>query len=191
MEKNEFPRFAQLMVQTAEIYNEKLSEIKIELYFEILKDFPYASIERAFVHHIRTSKFFPKPADIVEFIEGSPDDRSLKAWLLLTRLIKNYGYYYSIVVDDPALVATVEDMGGWMHICSTWKESELPYREREFREKYKYNLKHPQKSGNTLTGHLEAHARLNGYTPTSNYLVFANSKKQSLVKQEVSQDELG
>lgn len=190
MDEGAFRKFAHLMVQVAEIYGEKLSEIKIQLYFELLKEYPYEIIEGAFVSHTKLSKFFPKPADIIELIEGSPEDKSLQAWLFLVDLIERYGYYYTIIVNDPVFVATVEDLGGWMHICSTWKKSELVFREKEFREKFKFNLKHPRKIENKLTGYIESYAIYHGYDLPDNYKIligkpFPKPLKGKKRKQEV------
>ncbi len=60
------------MVTIATLFEKKLDEVIIGMYFEQLKEFEYADIKNAFTQRHR---FWPKPFDISEIIQGSESEK--------------------------------------------------------------------------------------------------------------------
>ena len=54
------------------IYSKKLTDEQIEVYLEMLEEYDFAFIWDAAQTHIKTSKFFPKPAELIGNIRDIP-----------------------------------------------------------------------------------------------------------------------
>lgn len=124
------PAFNDLMQSVAEVFNETVSSDRITLYFGALAEYPIEVVRAAMLRGVQTLRFFPKPAEIRELIEGSPDHRALAAWTRVEAALKAVGTYQSVSFDDPILHAGVEQMGGW---ASAWQWERLDERDYGFK----------------------------------------------------------
>jgi hypothetical protein len=58
-----------MILSTAEIYSESLSDDRAMAYIEALIDVPIEDLGLGIQRHIRTSKWFPKPAELREAVD--------------------------------------------------------------------------------------------------------------------------
>ena len=68
MTKNDSKNFAKLIAKLDLVYDRKPSPEKIEIYFDILKEYDFKKIEYA-VNKIlknRVNQYYPKPSEIIE-----------------------------------------------------------------------------------------------------------------------------
>jgi len=148
MTERDFKEFSRALTLVAEIYGRDISEPLTRLYFECLKHYTLEEVLSALRAHItlptHNGRFFPRPADISLLIEGDPDTQAAIAWCSLCRAIEDHGGYTSIAFDDPVVHMCIQEMGGWLQLCEM-KESELPFREKEFCRLYRYYSLHPRK----------------------------------------------
>ena len=119
MTRFERPVFAGLMVKLGEIFAEPVSVARIEAYFEILASFEMDAVRDAVSQVTRTLKFFPKPAELLECLQGTPEDAAELAWSELLREIRRVGGW-----GMPTLSAsTAKTMrllwGSWENVCRT------------------------------------------------------------------------
>lgn len=64
--------FAEILRATAEVYSKQPpSPIAMRMFFSSLQKYDMAQIEMAFTMHIKTSKFMPTVADIIDYIEST------------------------------------------------------------------------------------------------------------------------
>lgn len=134
--------FGRLWVLAYENYNKAPSDSLVQLAFNVLKAHRFEDIRRAVMTHISTSPFAPKPSDINQLIGGDPDSRKLQAWTMVETAVRRVGGYESVVFDDPAIMAVIDEMGGWISICDV-SEKELPFRRNEFLKRYTAYLHRP------------------------------------------------
>lgn len=79
-------------------YDVKFTDTSAEVWYAALKDFDYLDVQKATFQYIRTGKFKPKPADIIELIVENkapqmPDEMSAQeAWALVYKAICNSAY---------------------------------------------------------------------------------------------------
>jgi hypothetical protein len=106
--------FARLMAVLVEVFDKELSLQRVEIYFRALTAYPIERVEATVEEAVRTLKFFPRPADLIELMEGSPDDRAEHAfgqfWLAVTRC----GTYRSLYCEDEVLAEVIRrQFGSW------------------------------------------------------------------------------
>ncbi len=153
-------------MKIGELYGKAISEILTDLYWQSLKGFEWQDVKQAFEAHIHnpdTGQYFPKPADLVRFIEGSGETKALQAWAKVEKAITHVGAYQSIIFDDPLIHAVLEDLGGWIKLCAT-PTKELPFRANEFQKRYTiFVYKPPDRYPKYCCGLIEAVNTKNGY----------------------------
>lgn len=111
--------FAKGMLALCETFNEPISDAKIEAYFETLSEYDIRQVSAAVKGALRTCKFFPRPADLRELIDGDRDAASDAAWGAVLREIRRVGYVGEPSLDDRALRAVRELWGSWKRLCET------------------------------------------------------------------------
>jgi len=151
-------KFLHLMTGLGELYNQKITETLLEIYYKILSNYDYQELENAVNKVIRIHKYsnLPKPAEILEYLEGSQDDKALKAWLDVKEALKKGGYYNTIKFTDPIIPKCINDFGGWMEFCSL-PEEEQPFIQKRFMDLYRLFLKRGEKDDKPLQGYIENH----------------------------------
>lgn len=112
------PRFARLLVALSETFNEPISEVRADVYFQTLSEFDVESVEHAAHRLLRTATFFPKPAEFVTLLEGDVADQGELALARITAEVQSTGFYGRprLSHDDYDLVQRV--WGGWQGLCS-------------------------------------------------------------------------
>jgi len=139
--ENDLERFAICMGLLDQIFGGETSSKKVSIYFEILNDYPIEQIEKAIKYIIksRNTASFPKPAEIIQAIEGSVSDKTLQAIKAVKEMMVKVGYMQSVKFDDPAIMATLQDMGTWWDLCREWDD----WKEKDFVKRYEHYLRFP------------------------------------------------
>lgn len=123
----QFDEFSLLLDALGELHDRKLSNGLKKLYFAALAKYPLEVLQEAAQKFTTELKFFPKPADFVEMIEGNPQDKAENAWTLFVEAVRKGGYMKSLYCQDAAIVFAINrTFGGWFAACSTLPESEEP-----------------------------------------------------------------
>lgn len=123
---------------TAEYYGKAVSTAALRLMVEDLAPHSIESIDRALVMHRRDperGRFFPLTADLRVYLTGNVDDEARAAWDRALAAAARHGKYTGIAFDDPRITAAIAGMGGWVRFCAMTQD-ELPYRQRDFVERY-------------------------------------------------------
>ena len=115
--------FAQLMFVLGDVFNEPVTDARVEAYFATLQPLPIDAVLAAGKRAIAESEFFPRPFKLRELAEGSGDDRAEMAWNAVRTLVRRFGYYEQPQVfdwpDDATRRAALELYGGWRALCSS------------------------------------------------------------------------
>jgi hypothetical protein len=130
--------FGRLLIVTGEVYGKHVSPTLVNLYWRILQHYDWVDIRRAFRAYIENpdnGQYMPKPADLIRFIKGNSQSRSLQAWSKVEKAIGHVGPYRSVVFDDEIIHAVLHEMGGWIRLCGI-SEKELPFTAKEFQTRY-------------------------------------------------------
>ncbi len=123
----------------AEVYTRSLTEGQLSLYFDVLSKYQLEEVYRAIHAHVsdpERGQFFPKPADLIRFIEGDPQTNALLAWTEAERAIVEVGAYDSVEFADRVTNQVIADMGGWPTFGG-WSDHEWPFKRKEFCDRYR------------------------------------------------------
>ncbi|NPU82986.1 MAG: hypothetical protein HPY65_00750 [Syntrophaceae bacterium] len=128
--------FKSYMLAMGEVFNKQLTPLLHSLYWKALEPFSDEDCERAFKDLIFTSKFFPKPVEFVELLQGKKEDQATRAWIKVVEAVRRIGSYSSVRFDDPVIHSVFKFWGGW-GVTATWKDADLKWKGLEFEKLYR------------------------------------------------------
>lgn len=139
MHATDRPRFAALFGQVMSYYRQDVSDFTRDLFWNAFETQDFDVVKRAFERHAKDpeqGRFAPKVADLVKIISGTATDRASIAWGKVHDAMGSVGAYTDVIFDDPAIHATIEDMGGWPKLCRM-ELNELGYAQKRFMDSHK------------------------------------------------------
>jgi len=126
MTASDLEAFSARLVTLAELFDAKLSEGKIWLYFEALAPLPFDRVAAACLEAARRCTFMPKPAELAALAVGDREETIERAWMAFRRAMRVVGSYSSLVVADPVLAETITAMFlTWPAACTAELSSEM------------------------------------------------------------------
>lgn len=157
-------RFFAVMTGLGELYNKKISEFILALYYDIFKDYTIEQFENAVKRCLKDKVYntIPKPAEIIEYLEGTKDDKALTGWLQVQEAIQKGGSWASVEFAEPIISNCVNELGGWLWLCQQPKD-QTPFIEKRFMDLYRLLLKRGISKGQKLIGTVEAGNREGGF----------------------------
>lgn len=124
-------KFVEMITGLAEALGGEMSVAKLSIYEKALSRFSDEQIEAAVNLAGATLKFFPKPVELIELIEGKREDQAVLAWETLLDTMQRVGAYASVLFEDGRIAKTVNLLGGWQQICQT-PEANLKFLRLDF-----------------------------------------------------------
>ncbi len=103
----------------SETLGSEMSEAKLFIYEQTLKRFPDEQIFMAISKAAATLRFFPKPVELIELIEGKKEEQSTLAWESLLETMQHVGAYQSVIFEDGRIGKCVRLLGGWEKLCQS------------------------------------------------------------------------
>lgn len=111
--------FAEGLFTLAEAFNEPISDAKVEAYFGALSDLAVQDVTHAMRLALRNGKFFPRPADLRETVEGDQEALADAAWGTVLKEIRRVGYMGVPNLEPQTMRAVRELWGSWQRLCET------------------------------------------------------------------------
>lgn len=135
--------FMEMMAGLGELFDKSMSPALVGIYWGALQKYTDEEVRAAFTTAGLTCRWFPKPVELIELIDGNPEDRIALAWTQLRDACESVGAYSTVSFDDPGLIAVIEDWGGWQEVCHLPYE-DWQYRQKQFRAIYRANMRSPR-----------------------------------------------
>jgi len=140
MTPNDATNFGKVLTRTLKLYpGAATTPDVIELWFEVLMQFPIEDIATALNRHVADpdqGRFQPKPADVIAHLAGGAATRGMRAWTLVEKAVRSVGHYRSVCFDDAVTNKLIDEMGGWVKLAGTANEEDLKFRGIEFAKRY-------------------------------------------------------
>ena len=140
MNNTDKTEFAKIWATVANLYGKNISAQLLTLTFEVLKPFSLAQIKSGLSIHIRSCKsgaFFPKPADIIQYINGNNEQRAEQAWSEVETAIRRTGAWGAATFNDPLIAKIIERLGGWKQLCHS-PQCYLEAKKKAFTQQYSF-----------------------------------------------------
>ena len=161
-------KFSQTLIGLGEMFDKQITEFVIDTYYEIFKDYSENHFNKAVMLCLRTHKYstLPKPADILQYLEGTRDDKALMAWLKVKEALDKGDYYQTIEFDDPIISHCINALAnGWMEFSElTMLKKDMPFIEKRFMDLYRLFMNRDIKEPQKLVGFAETKNRELGHT---------------------------
>lgn len=155
----DYDKFKSYMSLLGEIHSKEISDILKDAYWIALKQFSDDQCNKAFDRAIGSCKFFPKPAELIEFISsafGSAEDVSVLEAAKVLETVKRIGGYTSVDFDDSVTKAVIQNcFGGWEKLCSELKADEEKWFLKDFSKYYQSYARQNIKIAGRLPGRHE------------------------------------
>lgn len=177
MQETDFKEFSTKLAALAVVYDKPMTRDSVKLYFLTLQDLPISQVIGAFNHLARTSKWFPKPAEIRDAITGDVAAMAAIAYDRFLKALESVGTYQTVIFDDPVIHAVVQAMGGWVELGQKQFDE---WTRKEFERLYIVYKKNPSPEATPLrlVGRIEAHNGAHGYKVPEPVLIGDGEKIQ-------------
>lgn len=145
LESTDKQAFVKLMAGIGEYYNRQMSPMLVDIYWQGLQGYDFASVSAAINAHARnpdSGQYIPKIADVERHIKGNSGTRAMQAWVKVANAIQEIGTYETVAFSDPLIHACIDDMGGWVQFGMI-TDDELPFKIKEFEKRYMAYLQIP------------------------------------------------
>lgn len=120
--------FNQVLKQLGESYNKNVTSSITQVYWQVLRYHTSNDIRNAIYKHISDKQydsFFPKPINLLDWINNQLQICALDAWDKVTLAIEQVGAYDSVAFDDPVIHIGIKKLGGWVYFCSRTQDQLL------------------------------------------------------------------
>jgi len=171
-------KFKEYMATLCEVYDRTLSKLLTDLYWKVLEPFTDQQCADAFKEIIYSSRFFPKPADFIEVLQGSKKTRATEAWLEALETLKRIGNYESVKFADAAIHSVVMAMGGWPEFCMMENE-DVKWKQKEFERLYEIISGRGGDHPTYLPGTTELHNFRTGFEINKNIVMVGFDKQKN------------
>ena len=105
-------KFAEIITGLAEVFNAEVSQVKLALYWEALKDLTADELNQAAGILLRTARFFPAPAELRDAAQPKGSG-SIAAYRQARDACSRVGSYRSVEFADKRITRAIQLMGGW------------------------------------------------------------------------------
>ena len=124
----------------------EIPESQMKTWFEILGDLTFDQFKVGIVKTLNSNTFagLPPIGLIRQNATGNvgqidAEDRALLAWGKVFAAIGKHGGYRTVTFDDPLIVATIREIGGWVALCDQDTE-QLGWTKKEFVKTYRAHM---------------------------------------------------
>lgn len=182
MKDSELSKFIKTLSGVLTFYGKDINDFTIDVWWESLKAYDLAAVQSAFSRHAvnpDNGQFAPKPADIVRMIGGTSGDAALVAWSKVERAVRSIGQYESLIFDDALIHRVIEDMGGWVKLCSYPTEEAFTFAGKEFQTRYRGFAMRSERPPypRAMIGHAQAQNQREGAAAEVNYRMLGDPDK--------------
>lgn len=126
-----------MLMAMAIVYDKDLPDAAIDLYHELLAPYPVELISAACHNCMTNSKWFPRPAEIIEQIriaqgpQLSIDSRAQGEWRKVLTAVRQRGRSAGAPkFNDPITAHLVATQFNWVHLCEMREDNENWYEKR-------------------------------------------------------------
>lgn len=126
------------MALLGELHDKRLSTTLNQAYWKVLLPYDDAICGKAFAWAVTKCKWFPKPAELVEFIlKTLPTQTGKTSWFIAMEMVGGWTDYdpKPLVHPDPIAQVILRGLGGWEKLAHC-PADELQWMQKRFEDAY-------------------------------------------------------
>ncbi|MEN6425974.1 MAG: hypothetical protein ABFE13_11460 [Phycisphaerales bacterium] len=136
--------FTRALTACAVAYGVPLAPERIEVYWQILGNYPEHGLVAAIAQYMRlpTSRWFPVPADLIAVMEGETGDDEAAGEVVFGSIarVSSDSHAVALITDaDPAAAVALQALGGWYVFSNS--DERPQYQRRTFARAYAHARK--------------------------------------------------
>lgn len=138
MDASKKRRIATILHRTADVYDKDLKPSTIEVWLNLLEPYDADSVSRAFTKHVKSQRWFPRPADILELMGGTPEieyNASVQADHAV-RMMRQHGSANEPSWEDPVTAELFRRTYRWASECEVLRDDEVHWWKKRFVDNY-------------------------------------------------------
>lgn len=129
--------FGRLMQALCAAFTVEPSAPLLEGYWIALRSLPVEQFRLAIGRALETCRRMPSAAELRDLAGVMPPEvRATRAWEAVRSSVARHGAYASPDFDDPAINATIRNLGGWVRICSAEPDEFAKWLRKDFERVY-------------------------------------------------------
>jgi len=149
----------------------------IDIYFKALEQFEMDEVIKAITKAAVSCKFFPKPVELIEFVQGKIEDKAEIECNKAFEALKRIGPYQSVCFDDFITQAVIKQgFGGWVKFCGESMVETEHFERKDFIKLYESYSRSGIKNGGYLPGISEIENNSNGKNVNPEIIMIGNSE---------------
>jgi hypothetical protein len=134
---NERQQATEALAVLCAVFGVEATSARLAGYLMALDDIGAAGITEACRRAATASKFMPRPVELRELVQPSTKGlASVNAWSTVTGAMSSAGVYRSVRFADPAINATIRNMGGWVALCGVDSDELNRWKRKDFERIY-------------------------------------------------------
>jgi hypothetical protein len=107
MQLDDRDAFFEALTTLAETFDKKISPQLMALYFEVLTDYSLEVLQVAMGQAMTMLRWFPKPVELIELMDGRPEEHAEQAWTQVYAALNSAGTYRSLYCADAVTAETI------------------------------------------------------------------------------------
>lgn len=123
--------FKEYMAILATVFHTELTTSLIKIYWEAMRSYTDEQFAQACDTYIKTGRFFPKPVELIELIEGDKSQIAAEAWETVLKGLRDS----KNVAFSPEITKAVNLLGGAEYLGSM-NNRDLEFKRNQFMEIY-------------------------------------------------------
>ena len=132
--------FLNIMNSVALIYDRKFSKAVLDMYWMLLREESFVEFKNAMQQICRTSKFWPKPSEIIDVIEKSKGPVGIEAqaeqqWRVVVNAVRVHGISREPGFEDAKTAWLIKKQFGWGYLCDI-KQNDEKWEQKRFCRSY-------------------------------------------------------
>jgi hypothetical protein len=187
-DKIERKEFLDLLSGLCYTLGKESNEHLIKTYHTALNRFDISIVKNVINKAVVSFKWFPKPVELIELIEGSSVDNSEIQAAQAFEAIRRVGPYQSVVFDDPVTQEVIKQYyGGWPKFCEG-DSKDIVFKMNDFKKAYKAFSNQNRKHYGSLYGISSISNDSNGIKQISSVKMIGNPEKCKQILEKKSQN---
>ena len=145
MDHNDKPAFVEHLQALAAVFKFELDDPIVLGYWLALKHYDLTAVIRSIAKAVQICKFFPKPAELIEFLQPDVETEVFNAWSTAARVlgVDSFCGRPSVDFEDKVINAAIRSLGGIGRIVDMTKTDFLTWYRKEFENAYRIYLANP------------------------------------------------